>query len=295
MLGSLRERVLVLPDGRRVSVLVVGEGKPIVYFHATASSRLEALLLADFACTFGFQLVCADRPGYGLSTPTRRRSICDFAGDMEFLAGALGLGRFGVLGWSGGGVFALAYAALFPHRITRVVVAGTPALPFDAASAHGSPFARFAMKLPFVGMLALWSMRTQVLKVNAKAFSASRDAERLFSSFSEADMHFLSDKTRAALLCKAMAEAFRQRRGSVSAVLSEHALFMKPWSLPFAKLPAGKVVVCHGAEDKTCPVENAFKLADAIPGARVEVLVGGGHFALFENPELLADLFLFRC
>ena len=44
-------QIIVLPDGRHLWYLIVGEGKPVVYFHATASSRLEVRLLTELAYT----------------------------------------------------------------------------------------------------------------------------------------------------------------------------------------------------------------------------------------------------
>ena len=58
----------VLPDGRLLGFSIVGEGMPVLYFHGTASSRLETLLLKDFVSVYGFQVIGVDRPGYGLST-----------------------------------------------------------------------------------------------------------------------------------------------------------------------------------------------------------------------------------
>ena len=109
-------RTIDLPDGRQLGYLIVGEGKPVVYFHGTASSRLEVLLLKKLAYGSKLQIIGIDRPGYGLSSFTPRKNFSAFANDVNFLVDHLGIKEFGVLGWSGGGVFALTYAALFPKR-----------------------------------------------------------------------------------------------------------------------------------------------------------------------------------
>jgi pimeloyl-ACP methyl ester carboxylesterase len=128
--------VFSLPDKRQLGYCIIGQGKPVLYFHGTASSRLEALLLRNLAKTASLQVICIDRPGYGLSTFKERNSLTDFCGDVNFLVEHLGVGQFGVLGWSGGGAFALTYLACFPERVTKAVIAGTPSLPFDVATAH---------------------------------------------------------------------------------------------------------------------------------------------------------------
>ena len=127
---ELGGQVIVLPDGRHLGYFIVGEGKPVIYFHGTASSRLEVRLLTEFAHKAQLQIICIDRPGYGLSTFMPRKSLCDFTGDINFLVDHLGIERFGVIGWSGGGAFALAYVALFPERMTRALVVSSPGFAF---------------------------------------------------------------------------------------------------------------------------------------------------------------------
>lgn len=289
---TFKEKTFSLPDGRRLGYCVVGEGKPVLYFHGTAGSRLEVLLLKDLAFSFGLRLIGVDRPGFGVSTFTARKSLSGFAEDVDLLVEYLGFDRIAVLGWSGGGAFALGYVALFPERVTKAVVVGAPALPFDAAAAHDSSFARFIMKLPMLGMLALRRMRAQVLRANADidGFLASKEGRNLLKSWSGADARFFSDRAWLALLYGSMAEAFRQGNQSVKAVLQEHMLFMKPWSVPLRRIPRGKVVVWQGSEDKTCRVDNAVRLGKEVPDAHVEIFSGKGHCVMFNNLEKLGEI-----
>jgi pimeloyl-ACP methyl ester carboxylesterase len=281
-----------LPDGRRLAYCIVGDGKPVLYFHGTASSRLEILLLRDLAFSAKLQIIGVDRPGYGLSTYAPRKSLGDFAHDLHLLAEHLHLDEAAVLGWSGGGVFALAYVALFPENVTNAVVAGAPALPFDVATAHNNPFARYAMKVPYVGMLALGRMRSQVLKANEdiNAFLGSKEWKNMLNGFSKDDVKFFSDRAWLTLMYGSMAEAFRQGDQGVRAVFEEHQLFTKTWDVPLSRIPSGKVFVWQGAEDKTCRVDNAYIIAREVPGARLEVFEGKGHCVMFDYFERLGLL-----
>jgi pimeloyl-ACP methyl ester carboxylesterase len=255
--------VISLPDGRQLGYFTVGEGKPVVYFHGTASSRLENLLLKELAHTAQLQIIGMDRVGYGLSTFTPRKSLVDFNGDVTFLTNHLRVKRFGILGWSGGGVFALTYTAFFPERVTRAVIVSTPALPFDVAAAHNNPFARFAMKLPFLGLLAVKKMSVNVLKANDNigAFLESREGKQILNSCSEDDLKFFSNTAWATLMYNSMREAFRRRNEGVKAVFQEHQLFMKPWNINFSRIPADNLFIWHGADDKTCRVSNAYMIS----------------------------------
>ncbi len=280
----MSSQVISLADGRQLGYFTLGKGNPVVYFHGTASSRLEILLLKELAQTGNLQIIGFDRAGYGLSTFQRRKSLRDFCGDVNALADYLGLERLGVLGWSGGGVFALAYLSLFPERVTRAVVAGTPALPFDVATAHNTPLANLAMKVPFIGRLAMKRMRQQVLKANGdiEAFLKSRQGKHLLHACSRDDLKFFSNPDWMRLLYQSMAEGFRQGNMGVNAVFQEHQIFMKPWDIPLANVPADKLFIWHGAEDRTCRVSNAQTISKRVPNAQLEVFRGKGHCVMFD-------------
>jgi pimeloyl-ACP methyl ester carboxylesterase len=288
---ALGVQVVTLPDGRKLGYCTVGNGSPVIYFHGTASSRLEVLLLKEFAEKAGLQIVGVDRPGYGLSTYRQRKSLQYFNCDINYLADHLGFERFAVLGWSGGGAFALAYLAQNPDRVTKALVADAPSLPFDVSKAHDFPFSKYIMKLHFVGVLAMRQFRRSVLKADGdtSAFLKSKQAKQMLRGYTESDLKFFSNPAWAKLMFQSMAEAFRQECG-VTAVVDEHMLFLRPWGFSFSKVPEGKLVVWQGAEDKTCNVANAYALARLVEGSVLHVFSGRGHCVLFENLDKLVEV-----
>jgi pimeloyl-ACP methyl ester carboxylesterase len=285
------EQVVTLPDGRKLGYCTVGKGQPVIYFHGTASSRLEVLLLKDFADKAGLQIVGFDRPGYGLSTYRKRQSLQDFNGDINYLADYLCFKRFSILSWSGGGPFALAYLSQYSERVDKAVVAAAPSLPFDVSTAHNFPLAKYVMKLPFAGAFAMRHLRRQVLKAsgNPSAFLESTQGKQLLRGYSKTDQQFFSDSVWAGLMHQSMAEAFRYSSG-VNAVVEEHILFVKPWGFTFEGISGGKLVILHGVDDKTCRVSNAYALARLVCGSELLVFGGQGHCVLFENFAKLAEI-----
>jgi pimeloyl-ACP methyl ester carboxylesterase len=281
-----------LPDGRRLGYIKIGNGAPVIYFHGTASSRLEVMLLKSLSETAQLQLVSIDRPGYGLSTYKPRKSLQDFNEDINCLADFLGLDQFAVLGWSGGGVFALSYCTCNPERVTKAVIVGTPSLPFDVSTAHNLPLARYIMKLPYVGELVMRQLSRQLLKVNGDtaAFLSTRQGKQLLNGASQGDLTFFNDPQWIRQMYQSMVEAFHQGNFGVKAVVEEHQLFIKPWALPFSAFDSGKLWIWHGAQDLTCRVSNAYVNAKALPNSSLEIFPESGHCVMFEHQEQLGRL-----
>jgi pimeloyl-ACP methyl ester carboxylesterase len=281
-------QTITLPDGRKLGYATIGKGNPIIYFHGTASSRLEAYLLKQLTKREKIKLVALDRPGYGLSTYKPRKNIQDINSDINFLADHLGIDKFGVLGWSGGGVFALAYLTCFPQRVTCGVIAGTPDLPFDASTAHNTPFIKYIMKISFLGTLAMRNMRRQILKTNStNAFLRSNHGKQMLHTCSNRDLAFFFDPVWMRLMYQSITEAFRQSN-SIKTILEEHRLFLKPWNLP-SKNIGNKLHIWHGTEDKNCPIKNAHNITNRVKGSNLTVFPRHGHCVLFDNLERLSE------
>ena len=123
---------MTLPDVRRLGYLIVGEGKPVLYFHGQPTSRLDVLYLKEYSNSRNLKIIGVDRPGFGLSTYTPRNSLRDFTDDVNHLAEYLGINKFSLIGISAGGPYVITYTALFPDRVTQAVVIGSPSLPLRA-------------------------------------------------------------------------------------------------------------------------------------------------------------------
>jgi len=198
------------------------------------------------------------------------------------------IASFSVLGWSGGGVFALAYLACFPQRVNQGVIISAPDLPFNASTAHNMPLAKYMMKFPFLGTLAMKSMRSQILKASAsETFLRSSQGKQMLNACSRRDLAFFSNHQWVELLHQSIREAFRQKN-SAQTVVEEHMLFLKPWNLSFEGV-GSKLQIWHGGEDKTCPVNNAYGITHKFKGASLKVFPNQGHYVMFDNLKDLSE------
>ena len=287
----MRSQIFKFPDKRQLGYVVEGEGKPVIYFHGTASSRLEIFLLKEFAHTNQFKLIGIDRPGYGLSTFKTKIGLQDFAEDVKVLTDYLKLSKFAVLSWSGGGPFSLAYTALFPEQVTHAVAVGSPALPFDASEVHnGNPLAKVAMKNHFLAIWGLKFFRKTIIQANQDidGYLKSRSGKNMVADLPKSDRKFFANASWLKLLYAAMMEGFRQE-SSVNTIFQEHQLFLKPWKVSIKRIPAGKLTLWQGVQDKMCSVGNAQKIADTVNGAHVKLFTNEGHCLLFNQLQKLSD------
>ncbi|ELZ44266.1 alpha/beta hydrolase fold protein [Halorubrum coriense DSM 10284] len=110
-----------LSDRRTLSYATGGDpdGRPVVVHHGTPGSRLFGALVAAPAAEVGVRVLVPDRPGYGRSSPPAAEwSWRDWAADLGELLDAESVDRAGILGFSGGGPFALAAGG--DDRVARV-------------------------------------------------------------------------------------------------------------------------------------------------------------------------------
>jgi pimeloyl-ACP methyl ester carboxylesterase len=121
----LTETDLELGDGRRLHVYDSGDGRDarrtVFWHHGTPNLGPPPEPLFPAAARLGIRWVSYDRPGYGRSTPQPDRDLAAAADEVAGVADALGIGRFGVMGHSGGSNHALACGALLGERVLGVV------------------------------------------------------------------------------------------------------------------------------------------------------------------------------
>jgi len=232
-------------------------------------------------------MIAADRPGYGLSDFQPGRRIGDWPSDVEALADSLGLGRFGVLGISGGGPYAAACAASLPARVTAAgIVGGLGRLDIREDIARLNAFARFSFAL---------ARRAPALSqlFNRALAPVLRDSPRwtlklLASELPPPDRQVLSDPVVFSTIADSLREAFRQ--GGRGAAL-DLTLYAQPWetALESIRVPC---YLWHGEQDTTVPLAMGKRLAAAIPGCRARYYPDEGHFSLpvRKMDEILAAL-----
>jgi pimeloyl-ACP methyl ester carboxylesterase len=272
--------VTVLPDGRDLGWLELGdpEGVPVFAFHGTPGSRLQLAIDDAPIRTAGLRLICPDRPGYGLSTFQRGRRLVDWPADVAALADHLGIGRFAVMGISGGGPHSAVCAALLADRVdSAAIVSGVGPLA-DARAIEG-------MMRSNQIFTALARRRSRVLHVVFKLQVAvlrrwpSRALDLMVKQLPPADVAILSRPEVRELFAR---DAVRSSLTAGAAAVQDFELFATDWDFDLSTIQI-PVHIWQGDADRNVPPHHARLLHDAIPGSVLHEFPGEGHLMAFDH------------
>ena len=271
------EQRIRLHDGRWLGFVESGDpnGKPVLFFHGFGTTRVICPP-DESAQRLGVRLIAVDRPGLGLSTPKPGRRLLDWPDDVRQLADQLGLERFSVVGWSGGGPYALACARRIGERIDSIaIVSGAAPLAKTTCTDYLRRFDRNAVfvagKAPWVVRLAMWHWgRPQ--RRDAEAFF-----EKSLAEMCAADQAVLAEPQLRSRMIANSAELYRQGgRG----MYDEALILARPWGFDPSEIRV-PVDIWHGARDEVVPFGMSAHLAEAIPGAHLRVFDHEGHHLLY--------------
>jgi len=279
--------VVRLADGRAVGVAEHGDrgGRPVFLLHGTPSSRLGFEVVDEPARARGVRVLCPDRPGIGRSDPAPVSSrVGDYAPELAALGDALRIDTFAVLGYSGGGPFALAAAALLPDRVHGVgLVAGVG--PLDR------PGARESLSKTDVVLLDLCERLPSVAGAVLRAMAAGtrrapKTALRIFKTdLRQADRHAVEEDGQGLALMASFVEALRQGPGGV---IDDYRIPAREWDFGLADVHL-PVHIWQGDDDTVVPPERSEDLAEALPNAVLHRLPGEGHISILRRMGEVLD------
>jgi pimeloyl-ACP methyl ester carboxylesterase len=269
---------LQLQNGRMLGYAEygAGEGRPVFFFHGYPAARLEAALLAQAAAHVGCRLIGVDRPGFGLSTFQAGRRLLDWPEDVAALASHLAIDRFAVMGFSGGGPFALACAYKIPDRLTACgIVAGMVPPEFGTAGMMASNRVIFflARRLPWALTPLLWAMGRSAQSQEQAAKSLLRSAPHLV----EPDRACVLNPDVRSLMATDMVEVFRQgARGPAY----EGTLYVRPWGFRVEDIAFPALSLWHGGCDRNIPVAAVRAMAERLSHCQATYYADEGHLSL---------------
>jgi pimeloyl-ACP methyl ester carboxylesterase len=235
-----------------------GTGVPLVLLHAFPLSSAMWLAqregLGDVA-----RLITPDQRGFGGSPlGDDEPSLDRVADDLAALLDGKGLDRVVLGGLSMGGYAAMAFLRRHPDRVAALILADTKAgADPPAARDNRERIARLVTDDPESTVLVDEVLPTLV---------------------GETTM-------RDRALVQGRVKAFVQAAPGPAVAWAQRAMACRPDSTDTLRALDVPALVVVGDEDTLSPLAEGQAIADAIPGARLEVIAGSGHLTAVEAPE----------
>jgi pimeloyl-ACP methyl ester carboxylesterase len=275
MRHDLRLRHIRL-HGHGVGYRMAGEGPAIVFVHGLAGSsttwREIMPALAD-----RYTVLAPDLLGHGESAkPRGDYSLGAYASGIRDLMVALGIERATFVGHSLGGGVAMQLAYQFPERCERLVLVASGGLGKEVA------LLLRAVSLPGSELVMPVILSTQlhgVLSTIGDFFSrrgmrlggTGREVWRSYTGLSE-----IGGRTAFIHTVRSVIDAMGQRVSAMDRLyLAQEVPTLIVW----------------GDRDRIIPVEHAHSAHAAIPGSRLVVVPGVGHFLPIERPGVFLEAF----
>lgn len=287
---ELFNQTVVLSDGRSLGYAEYGNPQqpPLFVFHGLPGSRLDVPEMWNSAPS-NVRIIAPDRPGVGLSTFQPHRQLTDWADDIRQLADSLGIERFLVAGFSGGGPHALAVAHGLPSRViaaASISGAGMFSGPEDRKGMNSLNKLIFALARSMPG--ALWLIAAPQARRVKRNPASVVDKTARDRHVPVADREVMLDPRTRAIMIDAGPEMFRQ---GVRGFIQEAHIAATSWGFDpnTIQLP---VTFWHGELDTNVPIQSIKRLSSKITESCVINLPGEGHLIVPRHWNEIIDKLL---
>lgn len=265
-----------LPDGRNLSYAELGRtSAPAVLFcHGAPGSALgmPPELQRAFAA---HHVLIPERPGYGGSDlALAQRRVRDWADDAIALLEALGVQQVHIVGYSGGGAFALACAHALGKRIDGVWL-------FSSIAPLHVPGMMQQMPALVAGLYAQAVADPEALieQWNAMDLAPHQIVDAFLAETAAADKAL----ARNPAVHRALTDDFeRALSRGYAGWASDAQKLASPWGFDLADVKAS-VTLWHGTDDRNTPLAMGRYLARTLAHATLHEVPGHGHLLSFSD------------
>ena len=277
-------KISQLGQGTQLSWQEYGKstGYPVFYFHGLPGSRVEPESADAIAAELGIRLIAIDRFGYGDSIAAQSTGFSEFSDALSEIADALKLGRYSLLGFSGGTPYALACASTHPQHIDRVAVV-------SSAADFSTPVMQEHYNRDFKPLFELAAADPGLARQQLEPMAQNADAlmQLMQSNLPSDDQRLFSAPAFHDSYFKNLETALNQ---GIDGVVNDLHRLGTPWPFDIREIRV-PTTIWHGDEDRNCGVAIADYFAKNLADARLHILSGKGHFFIFEHwREILSEL-----
>jgi pimeloyl-ACP methyl ester carboxylesterase len=269
---ELKYRVV---HGYRRAFRMAGEGPALILVHGIGdSSATWAELIPDLARTH--TVIAPDLLGHGASDkPRADYSVAAYANGVRDLLTTLGIETATLVGHSLGGGVAMQFAYQFPERTERLILVSAGGVGREVnpvlrlVSLPGAHLMLSTLRLP--GMRLQVGLAAHLMKLLDT--DLGQDAPDLLTL-----VDALPDATSRNAFIRTL-RAVVDWRGQVVTMLDRCYLTE---GMP--------TMLLWGDRDSVVPVRHAYGAHEAMPGSRLEIFEGAGHFPFHTDPTRFVAL-----
>lgn len=255
-------------------------GTPVIYFHDSGSSRLEAALFHESAQRNGFRLLVVDRPGIGKSEFFACTRPEDFCGALLALVSQLELRQFGVMSLGAGGIYALSLAKLCSERVMFMLsLGGVPGSVFNEQGSNSYSASCWNELTPLLVKM--------LVRVRQRFFPADPAVtiKRLEAHLCTADRHSLSDRSLFRALAADHEEALSC---GYKGIAQDIALCYRKLDYRLQEVTV-PVEIWQGETDRLSQRSDCEYMAARMPHARYHRVADRGHFFFVNKMDRVFD------
>jgi len=259
----------VVVSHTKLHYVAKGTGRPVVMIHGNAGDLHDFEFGALDLLARNYHVIAFDLPGHGLSKMPRQAkgTIQEQAAILHQALNALGIKDPILVGHSWGGAIALAYALLYPHDISALVLLA-PAAYSDHH--HDAPL---LLRLPLLRDVCIITLKPILGRRMLK--------QRLKDAFSPDPVPADYFKSAAAVwLDRKRLKAFIKEDLMLNSGLEE-------MSSHYQKIQAPVIIVTGDSDLTVSPKQNAFGLHQVIANSELIVIPRAGHQIPETHPEVV--------
>ena len=258
-------------NGVRIHYQEAGDesAPPIILIHGFISSNLIWSHVLQPLAQAGFRAIAPDLPGYGYSDKPAdaQYTIDEQARAVIGLMDRLGIDKAVIGGASYGGAIASTIALDYPERVKKLILVG--AVTNDDAK---KKFLLRVSCLPLIGDVATPLFLGSRWILRKRMEDMYRRMGRPINEKMVASRHHLLETSN---VHRAMIRT--ARRWSANRIEREAPLIRQP------------TLLVWGDDDTHIPIENALRMRDTLPNARLIVFRNCGHLPPAESPEKFVE------
>jgi len=254
-----------------------GQGSPVLFVHGSPGGCDQGAVMGAFLVLRGFRVIALSRPGY-LGTPLSEAvKTPDQQADLELaLMDSLGVERFGVMCWSGGGPSSYRLAARHPDRVTALVVLAGVSKRYEFGNGINS--LEYSLLTGGLGSWLLKEMARHVPKQVVK-MSVTEESDLTKEQARELSEHIWNDEDKRDFVL-AVSGTISGRKAGLN---NDREQFPQIGDLGLGSIRV-PVLLVHGTADTDVRPDQTENAAGHIPDAEVIRVQNGTHLCPWTDP-----------